>query len=76
MPIYEYTCGKCASEFELLLRGGERATCPSCGGDELEKLLSVPAAHAGHASDLPICGTPSPATCGLPKCQMGGCQME
>ena len=32
MPIYEYTCGKCGSEFELLIRGeGEHANRPAQG---------------------------------------------
>lgn len=77
MPIYEYTCGKCASDFELLVRNGEAATCPECGTTDLERRLSVPAAHTKNGGGgLPIC---EPAAvdaggCGRPQCGMGGCQ--
>jgi putative FmdB family regulatory protein len=41
MPLYEYQCRKCAHEFEVLVRPGDPApTCSSCGGEDLEKLLS------------------------------------
>ncbi len=76
MPIYEYRCEKCESEFELLVRGEERPVCPDCGGRKLEKLLSVPAAHINAGSSLPICEAPRGGTCGLPQCGMGGCGME
>jgi putative FmdB family regulatory protein len=68
MPIYEFACEKCHSEFELLMRGNEQAQCPECGSTEIEKQFSVPAAHSG-TGDLPISGT-----CGRPQCGMGGCQ--
>jgi putative FmdB family regulatory protein len=76
MPIYEYACDDCRGEFEVLVRGNESPVCPTCGSPRLEKLLSVPAAHTGGSrGSLPICETPSPGTCGLPQCGMGGCQM-
>ena len=74
MPIYEYTCQGCQRDFEVLLRGGDTATCPSCGGKRLEKKFSVPAAHVQNGSNsLPICNTPREGSCGLPQCGMGGC---
>lgn len=76
MPIYEYNCGDCESDFELLVRGSDMPTCPACGGQHLEKQLSVPAAHSAGQNPLSMCETPSAETCGLPQCQMGGCQME
>ena len=74
MPLYEYTCTSCESEFELLVRGGEKPRCPECDSPKLEKRLSVPAAHtAGSSRELPVC-QPTPAGgCGLPQCGMGGC---
>lgn len=42
MPIYEYTCKDCGSDFELLIRGDEKPVCPSCGKKHLTKSLSVP----------------------------------
>lgn len=75
MPIYEYACSDCSQEFELLIRGTETPNCPHCGGRQLEKLLSVPAAHVGGGQSLPIaCGPPvRGGGCGLPQCGMGGC---
>ena len=67
MPIYEYTCQECGSEFEHLHRSGEEAACPSCGQTRLTKRFSVPAAHSGGSSE-PSCGA---AEAGL--CNPGGC---
>ena len=30
MPIFEYACEKCQSEFELLVRGDDKPACPEC----------------------------------------------
>jgi putative FmdB family regulatory protein len=76
MPLYEYTCRNCSSEFELLVRGSEVPRCPECDSPKLDKLLSVPAAHTAGSRDLPTC-QPTPARgCGLPQCGMGGCMMQ
>ena len=40
VPLYEYRCSGCAKEFELLVRKGDAPACPSCGSQDLEKLLS------------------------------------
>ena len=75
MPIYEYQCDACRGQFELLIRGTETPVCPECGTVLQDRLLSVPAAHAAHKSELPVCG-PQPAPgggCGLPQCGMGRC---
>jgi putative FmdB family regulatory protein len=69
MPIFEYACEKCQAEFELLIRHGDKPTCPECGAAQLEKRLSVPAAHAA-SSHLPISAPPpcGMGGCGRPKC--------
>ncbi len=41
MPIFEYVCKKCNSEFEILVRNGQQVTCPSCESAELEKKFSA-----------------------------------
>jgi putative FmdB family regulatory protein len=43
MPIYEYTCKKCANKFELLRRFSDTAevTCPKCGSIEVERKVSA-----------------------------------
>jgi putative FmdB family regulatory protein len=77
MPIYEYTCDHCQSEFELLVRSSERPACPNCGGAKLAKQFSVPAAHSSGKSALSVCETPMPSGgCGLPQCGQGRCGME
>jgi putative FmdB family regulatory protein len=75
MPLYEYTCRKCSSDFELLIRNDDIPSCPECGSRKLEKHLSVAAAHTG-AGSLPVCGMPSMAACGRPECGMGGCALK
>jgi len=44
MPLYEYQCGDCGHQFEILQRVGEGAdglTCPQCGREHLEKQFST-----------------------------------
>ena len=41
MPLFEYRCGACGSEFERLVRSGDVPACPSCGATSLEKQLSM-----------------------------------
>ena len=40
MPLYEYDCLKCAARFEVLIRGPQPVVCPSCGHDQLARVLS------------------------------------
>ena len=76
MPIYEYACRDCESQFELLIRGSEVAKCPTCHGERLEKQFSVPAAHIAGSNRLPVCEAPLAGPCGRPECGTGGCQMQ
>jgi putative FmdB family regulatory protein len=41
MPIYEYVCRTCGHAFEQLIRTGDKATCPSCQNQDLERQLSM-----------------------------------
>jgi putative FmdB family regulatory protein len=41
MPVYEFRCRSCEAEFEVLVRSGDVPACPSCGGRDLERLLSM-----------------------------------
>jgi putative FmdB family regulatory protein len=44
MPIFEYRCSDCGNELELLvLKTSVPVRCPSCGGERMERLLSLPA---------------------------------
>ena len=49
MPIYEYTCPACDHLFEELVRSEREArqvACPKCGQRQVQRRLSVFAAHA------------------------------
>jgi putative FmdB family regulatory protein len=73
MPLFEYQCKSCSKEFELLVRGSETPACPACHGTELEKRLSVFAAHANGSSremsapgPCGACGDPrGPGACSI-----------
>ena len=72
MPIYEYTCDDCRTEFELLIRGQEKPVCPSCGRSRLTRSLSVTAAHVAGSKEP---GCPAQASCGMKRCPSDGCGM-
>ncbi len=63
MPLYEYACDACDAEFELLVRGSEQPSCPSCRSKQLQRRISVPAAHtSSRGGGLPVCQPPSVPT--------------
>ncbi|MBC8290334.1 MAG: zinc ribbon domain-containing protein [Planctomycetes bacterium] len=72
MPIFEYQCEDCSSEFELLVNSSETPECPSCGTDRLSKLFSAPAAPVVRGATLPIAGCP-PAD--VPPCRPNCCRI-
>ena len=42
MPIFEYRCSACGNEFEQLVLNSSPVTgCPSCGGQNIEKMMSI-----------------------------------
>jgi putative FmdB family regulatory protein len=55
MPIYEFHCGKCEKDSEILVRSTDwkGAKCPHCGSTRLSKKLSVFASGGG--DDAPAC---------------------
>lgn len=74
MPIYEYKCGKCERNFEILQRNNEKVVCPECGSKSLEKLFSVFASSSSSGSISGGDGMPSspPGPCGTGCCGMRG----
>jgi putative FmdB family regulatory protein len=40
VPLFDFRCRACAAEFEALVRAGHTPVCPSCGGNDLEKLVT------------------------------------
>ena len=47
MPLYEYVCGACHRKQEVLQKVADDpiTTCPLCGADQLERLVSASAFH-------------------------------
>ena len=68
MPIYEFHCGQCEKDSEILVRSRDwkGTKCPHCGSTRLSKKFSVFASSAGgkSATDAPAC-TGTPHSCGL-----------
>ncbi len=79
MPIYENRCKPCEHTFETLVRSPQDVPhCPSCGGIDLAKQFSVPAASqvqgsSASSSSLPMA---NPGQCGMGGCGGGMCGME
>jgi putative FmdB family regulatory protein len=73
MPIFEYLCDDCGTQFEKLVRGSAQAeavACPSCGQDHVKTQFSTFAPRAnGIAKDkAPSCPSgmcSTPGMCGL-----------
>jgi putative FmdB family regulatory protein len=81
MPIYEYRCEPCDHSFETLIRHqGDTAHCPRCGGVELVKQFSVPAAAqtgSRPGSSLPVCEPGGGSFgCGSGPCRSGMCGLD
>lgn len=68
MPLYEYSCGGCGGQVEILVRGEDKPVCPECGSRRLTKLVSVVAGHVKQAA-----ADPGQGGCGRPQCGSGGC---
>ena len=70
MPIHEYACRACGSEFETLVRSSDTPSCDSCGSTELQKKLSVFATQGSVTAEAAACGT-----CGDPR-GPGACKLN
>jgi putative FmdB family regulatory protein len=67
MPLYEYLCRACDRKFEAYLRAwGDKARCPACQGDAVERLLSA-FAVGGAGERAPSAAAGGGSCCG------GGC---
>ncbi len=75
MPLFEYACRECDHQFEALVRASEMPECPSCHGTDLERRLSVFAAHTSGASSEPIAAAGACGRCGDPR-GPGACSMN
>ena len=72
MPIYEYRCEACGTDFERLLRRSDEQVACDCGSEKVTRRLSVFAPHVASGSRSKSSGAPGPAckTCELAG---GGC---
>lgn len=73
MPLYEFQCKGCGHEFEDLVLGSARPTCPSCSSQQLERLLSVFAVKGVADDPMPAAG--ACGSCGDPR-GTGACSMN
>jgi putative FmdB family regulatory protein len=66
MPVFEYRCRACKSEFERLVpvREADAQNCPQCQSPEVSRLLSLFAPAKGGES----------AASGSSCCAKGGCR--
>ena len=64
MPIYEFVCNSCGSEFEAIVSSTDTTmvSCESCQGSDVKKVMSASSIKVG-GSAAPL--SPSPAAgCG------------
>lgn len=55
MPLFNYRCAKCDAEFEMLIFGDEKPTCPQCGSHKADQLLTRPAPPPQLGDPAPAC---------------------
>ena len=73
MPIFEYRCADCDATFEVLVRRDDGVTCPHCGSQSLDKLISAPVVLSGQTirpAGRTCCGREE--RCEMPPCSDGG----
>jgi putative FmdB family regulatory protein len=76
MPIFEYICKTCDHQFEALVYGKQKASCPKCQATKLEPRLSVFAVSAKGASTPSRSAMPGPCgSCGDPR-GPGSCSLD
>ncbi|MSU77170.1 MAG: zinc ribbon domain-containing protein [Gemmataceae bacterium] len=69
MPMYQYVCENCQSDFRLLVNRGDDIECPKCQSKKLDKQPSMPALAAAKDAFPSSCGDLS-----LPRCGATGCR--
>ncbi|MGH9815609.1 MAG: FmdB family zinc ribbon protein [Candidatus Acidiferrales bacterium] len=68
MPIYEYLCEECQTEYEkLVLSKAEKVSCPKCGSGRKTLQLSTFAAHSGNGTAKAASREAAPACMGNPS---------
>ena len=42
MPMFDFECQACSHGFEAMVTGDDKPTCPECGSQQVDKLISAP----------------------------------
>lgn len=73
MPIYEYICKACDTQFEELVRDSQalNARCPKCGTQEVNRLLSLFATNNATSTSFSSQNSSSGHACGCGSCSCG-----
>ena len=72
MPIYEYSCQKCGRDFEELVFDETPPTCPYCGSNDTQKLMSCCARRRNGAEGGDYAASPGGGS-GCAGCSGGNC---
>jgi len=72
MPIYEYNCRHCQRHFDELVRGEEKIHCPDCGGDQVDRKMSV----CGFVSSSKFTGSVGSSCGGCAAHSCSGCSSK
>jgi putative FmdB family regulatory protein len=67
MPLFEYECRACGKTFEMLVNGSTTPACPSCHGEDLNRLLSVFAVATRDGGPRREAGPGPCGACGDPR---------
>lgn len=67
MPIYEYKCSKCGTEFEKLVFNDQKVSCPECKSKHVKKKFSLFGMSGG------ISGVENPTSSGCSSCSSSSC---
>ena len=72
MPLYQYQCQECDTEFETLVNRGEVPECPKCASKKLEKQPSRIGIPQVKGASVSGCGDLSLPPCGASGCRRTG----
>jgi putative FmdB family regulatory protein len=78
MPLYEYICRTCNTDFEALVSASRRdgdIPCPKCGEVKVARKISLmaqPVVKGGNGGN----NSAEQFSCGAPQCCGGGCAID
>lgn len=76
MPLYEFHCSDCNTQFEeLVFSHDELPACPKCGSTKTEKLISRPCRNrkGGSGTEIPTMTGQTSSGGGCAGCSGGSC---